>query len=59
MDLAMKCCDRVVLLSEGRIRYAGAPEEALTSETIWDVYGVGAYVENIRGRNRAMMARRR
>lgn len=59
MDLAMKYCDKVVLLSGGRIRSAGTPEEALTSETIRDVYGVEAYVENIRGRNRVMMARRR
>ena len=59
LDLAMKYCDKVVLLSKGRIRSAGTPEEALTSETIMDVYGVEAYVENIHGRNRVMMARRR
>lgn len=56
LDLAMKYCDKVVLLSKGKIRSSGTPMEALTSETIEDVYGVKAYVENIHGRNRVMMA---
>lgn len=56
LDLAMKYCDKVVLLGDGKIRSAGTPEEALTSVTIKDVYGVDAYVENIHGRNRVMMA---
>lgn len=56
LDLAMKYCDKVVLLHDGRIQSAGRPLDALTPESIMEVYGVEAYVEDIRGRPRVMMA---
>ncbi len=55
LDLAMKYCDKVVLLNAGRIVSAGTPSEALTPEAIKEVYGVTAYVENVHGRNRVML----
>lgn len=56
LDLAMKYCDKVVLLHNGKIVSAGLPVDALTPENIMEVYGVKAYVEDIRGRPRVMMA---
>lgn len=55
LDLAMKYCDKVILLHNGDIVAAGNPVEALTPETIKEVYGVGAFVENVHGRYRVMM----
>lgn len=55
LDLAMKYCDKVVLLSDGAIVSSGTPTEALTSETIRDVYGVEAHIETIHGRNRVLI----
>ena len=55
LDLAMKYCDKVILLHNGKIVSAGDPTEALTPETIREVYDVGAFVENIHGRYRVMM----
>lgn len=55
LDLAMKYCDKIVLLDQGRIVSSGTPLEALTPENIWDVYGVRAYVEDIHGRFRVMV----
>lgn len=56
LDLAMKYCDKVVLLDHGRIISSGTPVEALTPESIMQVYGVTAYVENIHGRYRVMVS---
>jgi len=41
-DLAMaaRFCDRLVLLSHGRVYAAGAPQEVLTPAALRDVYGV-------------------
>ena len=55
LDLAMKYCDKVVLLNNGEIVSSGTPQEALTSETIHQVYGVNAHIENIYGRYRVMI----
>ena len=55
LDLAMKYCDKVILLHNGHIVSAGDPKEALTHDTIKEVYGVEAFVENIHGRFRVMM----
>ena len=55
LDLAMKFCDKVILLYDGKIVSAGTPIEALTPENIEYVYGVSATVENYRGRYRVMI----
>lgn len=56
LDLAMKYCDKVVLLNDGAIVSAGTPLEALTPDTIRDVYGVEAHIERIHGRDRVLIA---
>jgi iron complex transport system ATP-binding protein len=55
LDLAMRYCDRVVLLNKGHIVSAGNPLDALTPKNIMDVYGVEAHIELIRGRNRILI----
>lgn len=55
LDLAMKYCDKVVLMHDGKIVSAGTPKDALTSETIEQVYGVKAFVEEVHGRYRIML----
>lgn len=57
LDLAMKYCDKIVLLHDGVIVSSGTPIEALTPESIMQVYGAEAFVEDIHGRYRVMMAR--
>lgn len=44
LNLAAMFCDRVVVLSQGRIVAHGSPVEALTSDMIERVYGVRASV---------------
>ncbi len=44
LNLAAMFCDRVVVLSKGRIVAHGTPSEALTAEMIEQVYGVRATV---------------
>jgi iron complex transport system ATP-binding protein len=44
LNLAAMFCDRVVVLSHGRIVAHGAPSEALTADLIEKVYGVHATV---------------
>ena len=58
LDLAMRYCDKVVLLHEGTIVSTGTPVEALTPAAIEEVYGVTAYVEEVHGRYRVMIERR-
>ena len=40
LNLAARYCDRLVLLSNGRVVTEGAPEEVLTPETIESAFGV-------------------
>lgn len=40
MNLTSKFCDRVVMLSEGRIIAAGKPSEVITEERIREIYNV-------------------
>jgi iron complex transport system ATP-binding protein len=40
LNLASQYCDRVLLLKEGRLRFEGTPAEALTEETLEEIYGI-------------------
>ncbi|MFA5312420.1 MAG: ABC transporter ATP-binding protein [Methanomassiliicoccales archaeon] len=40
MNLTSKCCNRVVMLSEGRIIAAGKPSDVITEERIREIYNV-------------------
>lgn len=55
LDLAMKYCDKVVLIKDGIVVASGSVTDALTPENIRQVYGIDAIVENIHGRNRVMV----
>ena len=44
LDLAARFCDRLCLLSEGRIRAAGPPAEVLDPDTVEAVFGTAAAV---------------
>jgi len=55
LDLAMRFCDKVVLLHEGKVLAAGTRKEVLTPENIRVAYGVDSVVENIYGRERILI----
>lgn len=52
VNLASAWCDEIVLVSEGRIAAQGTPAEALTPETLRQVYGVRVGVETAPGTGR-------
>ncbi len=45
LGLAARYCDKVVLLSNGRVAAAGRPEDVITRENLRAVYGVDAAVD--------------
>lgn len=45
LNLAALYCDRVVLLSQGRVFCAGTPEEVITYKNITEVYETEVYVD--------------
>ena len=49
LTLAARYCDRLVLMSEGRIAADGAPREILTPDTLSRFYGVNAMIGNHAG----------
>jgi iron complex transport system ATP-binding protein len=49
VSLAARAADRIVLMKEGRVLAEGAPEVALTPETLRDAYGRAARVECANG----------
>lgn len=55
LDLALRFCDKVILLNDGRILAAGPTEEVITPENIRAAYGVDSVIENIYGRPRIMI----
>ncbi len=51
VNLALRYTDKVVMLKDGGIYACGRPDEVLTAQAIYDVYGVDAdIVENERGK---------
>ncbi len=44
INMAARYCDRIALLSEGRLEAVGPPEEVLTPDTIQTVYGLDVSV---------------
>ncbi|MBQ6548237.1 MAG: ABC transporter ATP-binding protein, partial [Candidatus Methanomethylophilaceae archaeon] len=40
LNLALRFCDRIVMIKDGTVVSNGTPEEVLTSELIESVYGV-------------------
>lgn len=52
LNLAVAYCDKIIVLTKGKIYAAGKPEEVLTPQTIKDVYGVDVFiVESVYGRH--------
>ena len=49
LDLALRFCDKSILLNEGNIVCFGRTEDVLTSENIKEVFGVDSCIETIRG----------
>lgn len=45
LNMAALYCDRIYVLKNGKIALCGTPEEILTPENIFDVYGVRSTVE--------------
>ena len=46
-DQAFICADRVAMLHEGRLAHTGAPAEAITAESLRQLYGVGVEVAQV------------
>ena len=46
LNMAALYCDRIYAMKDGRIVYSGTPEEVLTEERIYDVFGVKSSVVN-------------
>jgi len=55
VNLAAAWCDEIVLVSEGRIAAQGPPAEALTSETLLEVYGIRVRVGPAPGTDRPLV----
>jgi iron complex transport system ATP-binding protein len=55
LDLAIRFCDKVVLLHEGKVLAAGNKDEVLNSENIRVAYGVDSIIGNIYGRERILI----
>lgn len=55
LDLAMRFCDKVVLLNEGRIIAAGPTRMVLTPKNIKDVYGVESVIDESYDRPRVLI----
>jgi iron complex transport system ATP-binding protein len=44
LNLAAEHCDRLVVLADGRVVAVGRPEDVLTPELLWTVFGVRVHV---------------
>lgn len=45
LTLAARFCDHLIGLASGKLVTEGAPEEALTAETIWALFGLAAEIQ--------------
>ena len=53
INLAASFCNRVLMVKDGRIVYAGKPEEVINPESIMDVFGIE--VEVVQHKNRILV----
>lgn len=44
LNLASQYCDRLIMLSDGRVYCHGTPESVINAKTIKEVYGAEVYV---------------
>lgn len=51
LNLAMKYCDELLLINEGKIFASGNTKNVLTIENIREVYGINVEIEEINGNN--------
>nr|MDO8079758.1 ABC transporter ATP-binding protein [Candidatus Freyarchaeota archaeon] len=47
LNLAVKYCDKLIVLDKGKVVACGKPEDIVTQKLIEDVYGVKAIIQNI------------
>lgn len=58
LDMAALYCDRLLVLSEHRLKHNGSPEQVLSRENIKDVFGVSAVIgPNEKGELRVSLCR--
>jgi len=55
LDLAMRFCDKALLLKNGQVIAAGPKAEVLTPELISLAYGVDAVIADVGGRQRVLI----
>lgn len=55
LDLAMRFCDKVILLHNGEIMAAGSTRMVLTPDNIKKTYGVDCIVDDSYGRPRVLI----
>jgi iron complex transport system ATP-binding protein len=55
LDLAMRFCDKVVLLNKGKVLAAGRTEDVLSPSNIKAAYGVDSVIQSIHGRPRVLI----
>ena len=55
LDLAMRFCDKVVLLQNGKVLAAGSKQDVLTPDNIRTAYGVDSVIQHIHGRERVLI----
>ena len=58
LNLAMRFCDRIVLMKDGDIVSFGPTEEVLTAESIRDVFGIDTEILHHGDRNYVLVLRR-
>jgi len=59
LALAARCCDRVVVISEGRVAAEGLPRAVLSSDVLRTVFGVDAFIGEHQGSPLVLPIRRR
>lgn len=55
LDLAMKYCDKVIMMNDGKIFSAGDSSEVITAQNIKEVYHVDAVINESHGRPHVMV----
>lgn len=57
LDLAYRFCDRIVMMGDKKIKYAGAPEEVMVPDNIRDVFEVNSVIADVDGTKHVVIVR--
>lgn len=55
LDLAYRFCDKIIMMGDKKVQFTGTPDDVMTSENIYKIFGVESVIHEINGKNHVII----